>query len=64
MDKDICTRLGFENTIILANFLTAAELLNSSISSKKAGEVLKDCTEDNPNSLKFKMVTEKTVFEY
>lgn len=34
------------------------------MSSKKAGEVLKDCTEDNPNSLKFKMVTEKTVFEY
>ena len=27
MDKDMCTRLCFENTIILANFLTAAELL-------------------------------------
>ena len=63
MDKDTCTRLCFENTTILASFLTAAELLNSSISRKKA-EVLKDCTEDNPNSLKFKMVTEKTVFEY
>lgn len=26
------------------------------------GEVLKDCTEDHPNSLKFKMVTEKNLY--
>lgn len=30
----------------------------------RKAEVLKDCTRRQSNSLKFKMVTEKTVFEY
>lgn len=45
-----------------------SRIVKSSLKQKQmtslSGEVLKDCPEDHLNSLTFKMVAEKTVFEY